>query len=162
MKLKNVNAKMTSFNIQNVIELLSIQLHFYVMLWCYSWKEWVLVDIFFVPTLVVECICVLIRWYATSLQNQRIIQRIRIRFNPFKIWMSHRKTNSNILFFFFTRNPCKTPCKNECENRMLWEQHADRIYSRRSQGNGIQWNANANIAAYKCEKLVFTFEPTLD
>lgn len=128
MKLKNVNAKMTSFIIQNVIELLSIQLHSYVMLWCYSWKEWILADVFFVPTLVVECICVLIRWYASSLQNQRMIQRIRIRFNPSEIWMSHRRTNSNILFsvFLFTRNTCKTPCKNECENRMLWEQRADR------------------------------------
>lgn len=106
MKLKNVNAKMTSFIIQNVIELLSIQLHSYVMLWCYSWKDWILVWIFFVPTLVVECICVLIRWYATSLQNQRMIQWIRIRFNPSEIWMSHRKTNSNILFsaFFYSKS----------------------------------------------------------
>lgn len=132
MKLKNVNAKMTPFIIQNVIELLSIQLHSYVMLWCYSWKERILADVFFVPTLVVECICVLIRWYASSLQNQRMIQRIRIRFNPSEIWMSHRRTNSNILFSVFfsleihAKLHVKMSVKIECcENSALIEYTAE-------------------------------------
>lgn len=100
--------------------------------------------------------------------DMRLAFKINAWSNEFGSDLTHPNVPSENKFqhffsvFFFTRNLCKTPCKNECENRMLWEQSADRIHNRRSQGNGIQWNANANIAAYKCEKLVFTFEPTLD